>query len=67
MLMKAINAIHLPTYVLAFIAVVVSQFVILFNGNPIDLTTNEGRINLSVALVGMLLAALQKAVPAAKV
>ena len=63
MLLKALNSIHLPTFVMAFVAVFASEFVIYFNGTPVDLSTNQGRANLSAALIGLLIAALQKATP----
>jgi hypothetical protein len=58
----AIQGIHIPTFVTVFIVSLLTQFAITQNGVPIDISTNEGRANVVVAII-LLLAKTVQTVP----
>lgn len=64
-LFSVIRSIHVPSIVLAFIAALGLQLSITLNGSPVDVTTNEGRANLIMAVLIVLLKTIQMA-PAVK-
>ena len=64
MILKVLNAVHLPTWFTAFVLFMVGQFAVLQNGTPLDLSTKEGWTNLLVGLFMAAVVFLQKVTPA---
>jgi hypothetical protein len=63
MLLKALNNVHLPTWLFAFIAWIIGSFVVTMNGTPVDLSTTDGRLNVVMAVFMAAIAFLQKVTP----
>jgi hypothetical protein len=51
--------IHIPTFVTVFIALLVTQFTLSMNGSPIDFSKPEGATNVVVAILLLLVRAIQ--------
>lgn len=61
-----LNAVHLPTWLLAFVGFTVGYFTITINanGNPVDFNTTQGRMEIAVGFFMALVTFLQKVTPA---
>ena len=54
-----INSIHVPTFVVVFLASLFAQFSLQMNGVPVDPSTNEGRANIIIAILLLLTKSIQ--------
>jgi hypothetical protein len=57
--MDKLNNLHVPTFFVALVTVILAQFALTMNGQVVDPTTNEGRGVILTAVLGVVLKFIQ--------